>query len=172
MALEGEISRHVKSGAVSKVKFKKDQLLSRVFTVPKPNGKVRMIIDLSLLNTQINHVHFKMEGSECIKTLLNQSDFMAYIDLSDAFFSIPIHQDSKKFLCFEFESQRYQFNVLPFGMASSPRIFTKILKPVIIYLRSQGIKIVSYLDDISICASSASLLNSHIKTVLKLLIDL
>ena len=69
LALEGEIARHLKSGAISKVKPKSDQLLSRIFSVPKPNGKCRMIIDLSLLNTQINQVHFKMEGPDSVKTV-------------------------------------------------------------------------------------------------------
>ena len=172
LALEGEIARHLKSGAISKIQSKNDQLLSRVFTVPKPNGKVRMIIDLSMLNTQINHVHFKMEGLNSVKSIIHPSDFMSSIDLSDAFFSIPIHQESRKYLCFEFSGQRYQFNVLPFGMTSSPRIFTKILKPVIIYLRNLGIKIVSYLDDIFLCASTPTILSSNIKTALKLLCDL
>ena len=113
-----------------------------------------------------------METIEHILDTIEQSDFMASIDLADAFFSVPIHESCKKFLCFEFNNQRYCFNVLPFGMSSSPRIFSKVLRPVIIYLRSQGIKILSYLDDIFLCASSRETLILNIKSTLNILVSL
>ena len=113
-----------------------------------------------------------MDTHDTIKDILSPGDYMASIDLTDAFFSVPIHKDSKRFLCFEFESQRYQFNVLPFGMKSSPRIFTKVLKPVINYLRNQGIKILAYLDDIFLCASSSHILEMQLNQTLQLLISL
>ena len=36
---------------------------------------------------------------------------------------------------------------LPFGLSSAPRVFTKVMKPVIGMVRSQGIRSVIYLDD-------------------------
>ena len=44
-------------------------------------------------------------------------------------------------------------NVLSFGL-TSPRIFTKIMKPVISHLRSKNIKISAYLDDIFVGTQS------------------
>ena len=44
----------------------------------------------------------------------------------------------------------YVFKVLPFGLASAPRIFTKLLKPVFAWLRQQGIRCSYYIDD-SLC---------------------
>jgi hypothetical protein len=113
-----------------------------------------------------------METQENIRELIAPNDVMASIDLSEAFFSIPVHESSKKFLCFQFNNLRYVFNVLPFGLTSSPRIFSKVLKPVIMLLRSQGIKISFYLDDIFLCASSSCLLQLHVKETLNLLISL
>ena len=131
-----------------------------------------MILDLSEINKQITKVSFKMETIENIVDIIEPGDFMASIDLSDAFFSVPVHESCKKYLCFEFNYQRYTFNVLPFGMCSSPRIFTKVLRPAIIYLRSQGIKILSYLDDIFLCSSSKQSLTAHINTTLNILLSL
>ena len=37
---------------------------------------------------------------------------------------------------------------LPFGLSSVPRIFTKLLKPVVAYLRSKGVRCMIYIDDI------------------------
>ena len=41
----------------------------------------------------------------------------------------------------------YQFTCLPFGLATSPREFTKLLRPVVSLLRQQGVKLHVYLDD-------------------------
>ena len=76
------------------------------------------------------------------------------LDIKDAFFSVPPHPTSKQFAIFENKKVRYQYNVLPFWLSSSPRVFTKILKAAISFLRSKGIKISAYLDDIFICANS------------------
>lgn len=149
-----------------------NQILSRVFIVKKANGKNRMIIDLSKINTQIIKVTFKMETIEEILNILEPCEFMSSIDLRDAFFSVPIHESCKDYLSFEFNKQRYSFNVLPFGLTSSPRIFSKVLRPAIVFLRSQGVKIFAYLDDIFICAKTSSLLSDHLALSLKLLTSL
>lgn len=171
-ALSNEINKHLVTGAISKTNPDNFQILSRLFTVKKANGKDRMILDLSKINDQINKVSFRMETVEDIMNTLEQNDYMASIDLSDAFFSVPIHDSCKKYLCFQFDNQTYHFNVLPFGMSSSPRIFSKVLKPVISHLRSLGVRILSYLDDIFICASSYNALIEHINLTLNLLISL
>jgi hypothetical protein len=38
-------------------------------------------------------------------------------------------------------------DVLPFGLSSAPRVFTKILKPVYAWLRHQGVRCSFYIDD-------------------------
>ena len=53
----------------------------------------------------------------------------------DAYFSIPIHEDFQKYLKFFWEGQLYKFVCLPFGPASAPRIYTKVLRPVYAWLR-------------------------------------
>jgi len=43
---------------------------------------------------------------------------------------------------------------LPFGYSPAPRVFTKVLKPVISYLRANGYKVIIFLDDILLTGSS------------------
>ena len=51
-------------------------------------------------------------------------------------------------LKFIWRDQLYAFTSLPMGLTSSPRIFTKVLKPVFSYLRSQfGHTCLGYIDD-------------------------
>lgn len=172
VSLRQQIERHVLSGAISIVEPQPNQILSRVFTVKKSNGEDRMIIDLSLLNLQIKKISFKMETIHDIMKILHPSDYLVSIDLTEAFFALSINNDSKRFLCFKFEEKIYNYNILPFGLTSSPRIFSKMLKVPIVHLRSLGINISFYLDDIIITAPSCSLLKTHLDLTLNLLISL
>ena len=149
-----EIQKHLDNKVISLVEPNEEQFLSRVFTVPKNSGGFRMIIDLKDLNQFVNKAHFRMEDKSVIKDILNPNDFMASIDLKDAFLTVPLHKESRKWCTFEFSGERYQYNCLPFGLSSSPRIFTKLIKPVIMHLRSKGIRVSFYLDDIFFCAAT------------------
>lgn len=131
-----------------------------------------MIIDLSEFNKCVRKVSFRMEGIDTIKKMLKEDDYMVSIDLSNAFFTIPLHAKSKPFTTFEFNGQRYCYNVLPFGLTCSPRIFSKMLRPCIIWLRNKGVRLTAYLDDIFICASSVEVLNRHCSLTLELLSSL
>ena len=44
---------------------------------------------------------------------------MINIDLTDAYLSVPIHQESQKFLRFIWQNKTYQFKAMPFGLNGS-----------------------------------------------------
>ena len=120
---------------------------NRLFIVPKPNHKWRPILDLSTLNQFLCVKTFKMETPETIRTSLQQEEWVTSLDFSDAYFHIPIHYTSRKFLRFHFQNQSYQFRALPFGLSTAPMEFTGVVKEVKLMAQSQGIRIHQYLDD-------------------------
>ena len=61
---------------------------------------------------------------------------------------------------------------LPFGLNTAPRIFTKLLKPVVAYLRTRNIRLLVYLDNILIIGSSVQILREHTSLVIDLLQNL
>ena len=73
---------------------------SRIFLVPKKNGKLRLIIDLSVLNHFVYTQAFKMETQRKVKDAVQLNDLAFSLDLTDAYLHIPIHQRSGKFLRF------------------------------------------------------------------------
>ena len=83
-----------------------------------------------------------------LKDLLRKGDFMVKIDLKDAYFTVPVWQNHLKFLRFVWKETIYDFACLPFRLASAPRVFTKLMKPVVGLLRQLGIRRKVYLDDI------------------------
>ena len=54
------------------------------------------------------------------------SDWAVSIDLTDAYFHIPIHPHYQKYLRFVYEDQVFHFTALQFGMSLSPLVFSKL----------------------------------------------
>ena len=145
---------YVNKGAILVVDVKPDQFVSRIFEVPKKTGDYRLILDLSDLNQYLKKVHFKMEGLQAISSLITLGDFLASLDLQDAFLTIAMHPEFWKYLCFDFEGVRYCFIALVFGLSCAPRIFTKLLKVPLSCLRLSGIRNSAWLDDIILVGPS------------------
>ena len=49
---------------------------------------------------------------------------------------------------FMWEGKKYQCIGMPFGLAPAPRLATKMMAPVIRYLRSRGLWLAIYIDDL------------------------
>ena len=152
----------MKEGAIIIVKPSPDQFVSHIFPVAKRTlGEFRIILDLSELNKFIQKLSFKMGSYYSIMSLISRGDFLISIDLADAYHAIAINPLFQRFLTFIFLNVYYQYTCLPQGLTSSPRIFTKVVKTILVYLRSFAIKIAAWLDDFLLAASSAELVTSQ-----------
>lgn len=89
-----------------------------------------------------------MEDICSAKNLVSQGAYTSSIDLKDAYFLVPVHEKYRKYLRFKFQEKLFQFKCLPFGLCTSPYVFTKIMKPVMHKLRTMGILSIIYIDDI------------------------
>ena len=78
---------------------------------------------------------------------MKQNCYMASVDLRDAYYSVPIDEEYRKFLRFSWRGQLFQFTCLPNGLSCAPRLYTKILKPVYAIIRKEGHLNVGYTDD-------------------------
>lgn len=152
----------LEKGAVSECEPAEGQFLSRYFIVPKSNKENRFILNLKELNCFIDPPHFKMEDSRNVLRLLMRDGYMATVDLKDAFLLVPIADECKKYLRFQFNNVLYECNCLPFGLCTSPYVFTKLLKPVAHFLRSRGLISVIYLDDIWMISNTEEACNSNV----------
>ena len=120
---------------------------NRLFLVPKPNNWWRPILDLCKLNTFLKTKSFKMETPETIRTSLQTWEWVTSIDFKDAYFHIPINNQSRKYMRFHIQGETYQFKALPFGLSTAPMEFTIVAKEVKLLAMKPGIRIHQYLDD-------------------------
>ena len=127
---------------------------SRLFLVQKASGSWRPIIDLSTLNDYITSSHFHMETPQSVLRSIRPGDWMVSLDLQDAYLQVPVHHDSRRYLRFVVAGKSYQFRVLCFGLTTAPQVFTRIMAPVSAILHRYGVRMLRYLDDWLILAST------------------
>ena len=145
---------------------------NRLFLVPKPNNKWRPILDLNKLNLFLKVEKFKMETPETIRTSLQQGEWVTSIDFKDAYFHIPIQEQSRKYLRFHVQGHTYQFKALPFGLSTAPLEFTVVAKEVKLVAMHKGIRIHQYLDDWLVRARSHHVCLQHTKDLVRMCQDL
>ncbi len=114
----------------------------------KEKGKFRMILNLSHLNKFTETQHFKMDTLLTTLALLTPDALMISVDFSDAYYSVSMFPPHRKYLKFTFQGKLYEFTCLPMGLSDAPRVFTKLMKVALSFLREkEGITISGYLDD-------------------------
>ena len=81
----------------------------------KKDGDHKPVLNLESLNKLLSYHHFKMEGLNAVKDLLQQNDYMCKIDLKDAYFCIPLHRNSQRLKRFQLEGSRQNTYVFLLG---------------------------------------------------------
>ena len=95
-----EVKEMLKKGAIRKVQPSKGEFVSNLFLVKKKDGGQRPVINLKQLNAYIPYCHFKMEGLQNLKYMLQKGDYICKLDLKDAYFSVPLDKNSRHFFYF------------------------------------------------------------------------
>jgi len=149
-----EITKLASFGVIKQVQDDAPGFFSQIFTTPKKDGSIRLILNLKNLNESIEYQHFKMDSFISAVTLVTKNCYMASIDLRHAYYSVAVHVRDQHLLQFKFKGKTFQFTCLPNGLSSCPRDFTKICKPIFATLRNLGVSIVGYIDDSFIQADS------------------
>ena len=97
---------------------------------------------------------FKMPTLKHVQKLIQHGDYAFSIDLQDAYLHVPIVKHHHHFLHFVWHNVPYQWKVLPFGLATAPRVFMSLTNPILFLCHHKGLCIVIYLDDIFVLVHS------------------
>ncbi|KAL0150783.1 hypothetical protein M9458_053901 [Cirrhinus mrigala] len=168
LVMEQEVATLLRKEAIEVVPphDRESGFYSRYFIVPKKDGGLRPILDLRVLNRSVMKLKFKMLTLKQVVSQIRSEDWFVTIDLKDAYFHVSILPQHRKFLRFAFRGEAYQYRVLPFGLALSPRTFTKCVDAALAPLRLRGIRILNYIDDWLILAQSEQVAAQHRDVVL------
>ena len=105
--MDDEIESMLAKGAIIAVSGE-PFLTHQMILVLKRTGGVRPVINLKPLNKFLRVEHFKLEQITMLKDLLEKDMWMSKIDLQDAYYTIPVHEDHQKYLQFVWKDQLYQ----------------------------------------------------------------
>ena len=174
VTLREEISALLAKNAIQEVNLEENPVgfYSKYFLVKKKTGGMRPILDLRFLNKYLKSFQFKMLRTDTLLHKVRRGTFWTKIDLKDAYFHVSIYPPHRKFLRFGLDGRVYEYTVLPFGLSLSPRVFSKCTQVAIAPLRSQGIRLDTYLDDWLISADSRQEAVRHTETVVSHLTSL
>ena len=123
------------------------EVVNPLSVVVNRSGKKRLILDLHEVNLHVWKDKVKFEDFKVALTYFKKTGFMFKFDLKSGYHHIDMVSWCQTYLGFCWESKYYVFTVLPFGLSSSPYVFTKCLRPMVRFWREHGIRIVLYLDD-------------------------
>ena len=98
MIVDAEIAKLVSKKVIQLATHVPDAFVSTIFIRPKKDGTFRMILNLKPLNEFVNYHHFKIDTFRTALKLIGPACFMASVDLKDAYYSIPIAEEDRKFL--------------------------------------------------------------------------
>ena len=148
---------------------------SPIFAQRKPNGKLRLFVDLRKINTLIaddytNNNHPVSTLSDPAQHLAGKSPFCK-LDCSQAYHCLQMaDQRSVEMLAFNFASRTFAFRRLAQGLSRSVSALSSFMReyldPVV-----KADQCAQYVDDIGIAANNATDLTRNIRAVFKCIRD-
>jgi len=152
--VQNSICELLKNGCVSLLSSKPN-VCNPLSVSKQANGKLRLILDLRYVNEFLTKESFKMEDYKIAEQYLSNAKFLISFDLKKGYHHVQINSKFRQYLGFSWKffnmDYFFSFNVLPFGLSTAPFLFTKLLRPLVRKWRSEGIKVVLYLDDGLVC---------------------
>jgi hypothetical protein len=159
--LNQELLRLEEEGVIQPVTY--SPWASPVVLVMKSDGGLRICGDYKAgVNTQLELQEYALPRVEDIFARLNGCTHFSKLDLSAAYNQIALQPEAKCLTTINTTKGLFQYQVLPFGIASAPAIFQRAIDQILNGLSCTF----GYLDDIIVGGASAEI---HDENLLKLL---
>ena len=138
--------------------------VARKFDLQNNIVKKRLCLDLSRhINYHLADNPVKLSDLRNCQCLIAKGDYQMCMDLENAFFHIKVNESHQDYLGFKWFDENanvdvyYVFTVMVYGIKPAVSIITRIIKPIVSFLHSHGVKYSIYIDDGRTSASSGEL---------------
>lgn len=106
------------------------QWVSSVVLIKKSNGEYRFCVDFRPLNKAIKTQGYCMPNVETFLTTLPKGVKFSKFDFSNAFFLLPLDEDSKHYTTFITKNGLFRFKRLPMRLKCAPEEFQKAMDQI------------------------------------------
>ena len=100
-----------------------------------------------MLTNFCRDIQFHMDNASKVAEIAWDKTYFFKLDHKNGYLHIPIHKSSWKFFGVCWKGVYYVITVLPFGWKSSPLIYHSVTEAVCMYIRSLGIPMLCWIDD-------------------------
>ena len=161
-AIERELDRLEEAGIIQKVAH--SLWAAPVVPVPKGDGQIRLCGDYKVtINPELEIDQYPLPKPEELFARLAGGKRFTKIDLTHAYQQMILEESSRKFVTLNTHRGLYQLTRLPFGVASAPALFQRVMDTVL-----QGIdKTICYIDDILVTGSTVEEHLQNLESVFK-----
>ena len=103
-----------------------------IVAVPKPDGTVRICGDYKVtINPVLQIDQYPVPKAEDLFSTLAGGQKFSKFDLSHAYQQMLLTKESRKYVTINTHKGLYQYNRLPFGVASAPAIFQQTMEKIL-----------------------------------------
>lgn len=143
---------------------------SPIFLVPKNNGGgFRPVVDYRELNKKVVLESVPLPDLHDCFTWFSGANFFTILDLNQAYYQIPLAEESKAATAFATDWNLFEFNRVPFGLSTGAAVLSRLLDSVLGDLKFDCVY--NYLDDVVIYSKTFDEHLEHLRQVLKRLGD-
>ncbi|KAF4727863.1 hypothetical protein FOZ62_019855, partial [Perkinsus olseni] len=135
--------------------------------VPKKNGKVRMCVDYRKLNQACHTEAYPVPRPDDVQEHLSHAKVFSTLDLRSGYWQLPVRPEDqhKTAFCPGPGFPLYEWCRMPFGLASAPATFQRLMDMVLGHLPFVRV----YLDDVLVFSRSHEEHLRHLEEVFRLL---
>jgi hypothetical protein len=130
-----------------------------ILPVLKPDGSYRLVQNLRVVNLAVLPTHPVIPNPYALLSCIpSDTSYFSALDLTDAFFTIPLHPDCHNLFAFTWVdpasglAQQLTWTVLPQGFRDSPHFFGQALAQDLSSLNLQPSTLLQYVDDLLLCS--------------------
>jgi len=135
-----------------------------ILFVPKPDGRLRLVVDYRGLNKVTIQNKYPIPLMTELRDQVCDAQIFTKLDLKDGFHLIRVRKGDEWKTAFRTRYGHYQYRVMPFGLVNPPATFQTMMNEILREFLDQGV--VVYIDDILIYSKT---IEAHIILVRKVL---
>ena len=160
-ATETELGRMLDMGVIERVD-EPSEWCSGMVVAPKSSGRVRICVDLTELNKNVQREHFPLPHLEDMLSQLEGAKWFSKMDANSGFWQIEMAEKSRPLTTFITPFGRFRFRKMPFGISAAPEFFQRQMEKIL-----EGEKgVVCMMDDVLVFGDTEEIHNARLRSVL------
>lgn len=113
-----------------------------------------MCFDATQVNAKMANDHAQPPTIEEVLARIGHKNVLTKLDVDQAFWQIPLTEESEKYTGLLFDNQSYVFNKMLFGIKTAGALFTKAIEAAINQVPELQPNIIVCLDDVLIASDT------------------